>query len=337
MACPHAANEPQLFDYSAFGLQISANRSLPGLTRSPRPGEPDLRVWLDDVPADFRTANGKASDPYISGEEANQASEDWVTVWKYRGYFRLRYTDQTEFFVDPAGTQVWATWPDELTLADTATYLLGPVMNIVLRLRGTIALHGSVVRIGDVAVAFVGSEGAGKSTTAATFALAGYPVLTDDIAAVDDRGESFWIIPAYPRIRLWPRSVELLLGSSEALPRLTSGWEKRYLELEGDAHRFEPEAVPLAAIYFLHPRGGDATACTIHAEPERDAMVKLIGNTHANYLFDQVGAAASFNLLQRVVRLIPLRGIVPGSGAAALAQLRDAVVDDLRRLQELPA
>lgn len=260
-----------------------------------------------------------------------------MTVWKYDDYFRLRYKDQTEFFIDRVGTQVWATWPDDLTLADTATYLLGPIMNIVLRLRGKIALHGSVVRIGDVAVAFVGSEGAGKSTTAATFALAGHPVLTDDIAAIDDRGDEFWIIPAYPRVRLWPKSVELLLGSGEALPRLTPGWDKRYLQLAGEAHRFEPEARPLAAIYFLHPRGTDGAAPAIHAEPERDALLKLIGNTHANYLFGEVQSAASFDLLQRIVRSIPLRALVPGHGAAALGQLRDAVLDDLRQLQQLPA
>lgn len=324
------------FDFFAFGLQISANQDVPGLVPSRLSGQPDLRVWLDDVPPEFRAPSGGAIEARAAGFEPDGASETWVTVWKCAKYFRLRYTDRTEFFIDRSGTEIWATWPGDLTLTDTATYLLGPVMNVVLRLRGTIALHGSVVRIGDVAVAFVGAEGAGKSTTAATFALAGYPVLTDDVAAIQDDGRAFRIIPAYPRVRLWPSSVELLFGSSQALPRLTPGWEKRYLQLDGEALYFEPVPVPLAAIYFLHARSSDTAAIAIDAEPKREAMVKLIGNTHANYLLDQVSPATSFDLLQRIARFVPLRKLVPGSGATALTQLRDAVVDDLRGLQELP-
>lgn len=256
-----------------------------------------------------------------------------MTVWNYTDHFRLRYSDETEFFVAKSGDEVWATWPDGLTLADTATYLLGPIMNIVLRLRGTVALHASVVRIGEVAAAFVGAEGAGKSTTAATFAIAGHSVLTDDIAAIEDGGNEFRITPAYPRIRIWPRSVELLFGSPDALPRLTPGWDKRYLQLDDGDHHFQAEAVKLAAIYFLQPRAGDNSPPFIEAEPKREALVKLIGNVHANYLLGQVEPARSFDILQRIAKHVPLRRLVAGTGTAALTRLREAVVADLRMMQ----
>ena len=51
---------------------------------------------------------------------------------------------------------------------------LGPVFAFVLRLRGAVTFHASAVRIGD-AVAFLGPQGAGKSTTAAALALRGCP------------------------------------------------------------------------------------------------------------------------------------------------------------------
>ena len=272
----------------------------------------------------------------MNGVEPDESCESWVTVWTHEDFFRLRYTDETEFFVDRSGAQIWAIWPRQLTLADTATYLLGPIMNVVLRLRGTISLHASAVRVGDVAIAFVGPEGAGKSTTAASFAMAGYPVLTDDIAAIGDGGVVFHIIPAYPRIRLWPKSVEMLFGSAEALPRLTPGWEKRYLQLDSISHRFEPEPVPLAAIYFLHPRSTDLSTPAIDEEPKRDAMVKLIGNIGGNYILDHVAPATSFDLLQRLAQFVPLRRLVPRSDPAYLPQLRDMVVTDLKKLQVFP-
>ncbi len=97
MACPDAATEPQSFDYFAFGIRITSDRSLPGLIPSPHHEPADLHVWLDDLPAEFRTASGQAIDPSVSGNQPDKASESWVTVWKYDDYFRLRYKDQTEF------------------------------------------------------------------------------------------------------------------------------------------------------------------------------------------------------------------------------------------------
>lgn len=325
------------FHFVAYGLHIEANEKIPGLSPITNLYTPHVRVRFGEVPPKFKTSGDSRNGSSLNAVPPDEASESWVTVWKHDDYFQLRYADGTEFFVDKSGTEVWATWPEELTLADTATYLLGPIVNVVLRLRGTIALHASAVRIGNVAVAFVGPEGAGKSTTAASFAMAGYPVLTDDTAAIQDGGRFFEIKPAYPRIRLWPNSVQLLFGTGDALPRITTGWEKRYLQLEDDAYPFQSEDVSLAAIYFLHPRRSDISAPIIESEPEREAMVKLIGNIGGNYLLGQVEPASSFDLLQRIARYVPLRRLVPCSGAASLPQLRDAVVHDLQLLQEVPA
>lgn len=334
MSIAQAPTPVGAFQYHAFGLRIEANGDLPGLTPAVAIEKPDVRVWLGSRPPGVGSRDGISSNA-PSGFEPDDASEAWVKVWKHADFFRFLYTDETEFFIDRQGTQIWAMWPRELTLADTATYLLGPIMNVVLRLRGSIALHASAVRIGNVAVALVGPEGAGKSTTAASFSMAGFPVLTDDIATIKDEGDAFRIVPAYPRIRLWPRSVEMLFGSEEALPRLTPGWDKRYLQLDSAAHQFEPEAIPLAAIYFLHPRSLDASTPTIDAEPMRDAMVKLIANIGANYMLEHVASDTSFDLLQRIARFVPLRRLVPRADAAYLPQLRNMVVDDVRMLQAI--
>jgi len=46
-------------------------------------------------------------------------------------------------------------------------------------------------------VAFVGAEGAGKSTTAAAFALEGHGVLSDDVVALAENASEFVVLPAY--------------------------------------------------------------------------------------------------------------------------------------------
>jgi hypothetical protein len=326
-----------LFHYRAFGLHLVANGEVPGLTPAPFSPASDVRIWLGCCPPGFRTSPDGVANPLKHGHAPDEASEPWVTVWGYEDYFHLLYKDQTEFFISRLGTEVWATWPAELTLADTATYLLGPIANLVLRLRGTFALHASAVRICDVAVAFVGPQGAGKSTIAASFAVAGFSVLTDDTAAIEDRGDGFKIKPAYPRIRLWPSSVELLFGKGDALPQLTPGWDKCYLQLEDTSYHFEAAPVDLAAIYFLHPRSPDSPLPVIEDEPDKEALIKLIGNIGGNYLLGRVDPAGSFDLLQRIARHVPLRRLVPGSGVASLSNLREAVINDLKSLQARPS
>jgi hypothetical protein len=99
---------------------------------------------------------------YISPfQEGN--GEPALVVWSDGDgrFFRLRYADGTQFLVARTGNQVWATWPEPLTLDDTATYLLGPILGLVLRLRGTVCLHASAIALGGRAVVLVGAAGAG--------------------------------------------------------------------------------------------------------------------------------------------------------------------------------
>jgi hypothetical protein len=331
MTDAHDVDNVARFLFVGFGLTISANCPVPGLQSAVEAVEPDVRIWLGQTPPGFGASRTTARTHSI------EASSEWVTVWKHEEYFQLRYNDGTEFFIARSGDTVWAVWPDDLTLEDTATYLLGPIINIVLRLRGTLTLHASAVRIGTEAVAFVGPQGAGKSTLAAFFATAGHVVLTDDAAAIEDNGRSFKIIPAYPRVRLWPTSANLLFGSHDALPRLTPGWDKLYLELGVDKQTYQFDAAPLAAVYFLDPRSDEGGTPRIEPITHRDAMIRLIGNIGGNALLGEVDPAKSFDQLQRIARFVPLRTIVPTSGMESLLALRTAVEEDLRTIRTMAA
>src|ERR1700730_12146581 len=57
-------------------------------------------------------------------------------------------------------------WPGNSSLENALSYLFGPIIGLLLLLRGAVCLHASAVSIGDRAIVFVGSEGAGESTSA---------------------------------------------------------------------------------------------------------------------------------------------------------------------------
>lgn len=210
------------FTYCVFDLIVRSNLQIPELDPIPPPAcAPDITVHLKISPFESGAApRGPEELSYSSafkGPDGNPA----LRIWKIAGgdYLRLGYFDGTQFWLARDCTNVWAVWPEELTIEDTATYLLGPVFGVLLRLRGVTCLHASAVAFGDRVAAFVGSEGAGKSTTAAALAQRGHPILSDDVVALAERDGSFFVHPACPYLCLWPESVESLYGSSEALRR----------------------------------------------------------------------------------------------------------------------
>jgi hypothetical protein len=318
---------------SAFGLSVWSNLPVPGLRAMAGAARADVRVWLDAMPSLPGGAGEAAWQLVYPVGNAGGGTEPPLRVWRAPGgeYFRFRYADGSEFLIGESGSQVWATWPEPLTLEDAATYLLGPVLGFVLRLRGTVCLHAASVQLGGQAVALVGPAGAGKSTLAAAFARRGVPVLSDDVAPLDDRGDSLWVQPGNPRIRLWARSAEVLFGTPDALPRLTPNWDKLYLELGENGLAFQEMPLPLGAVYVLGARSGDTRAPFVEALSPQEAMLELVANTYVNYLLDPAMRAREFELLGRLVRSVPVRRVVPHEDPARLPSLCQVLLEDFQR------
>jgi hypothetical protein len=205
-------------------------------------------------------------------------------------------------------------------------------MGLILRLRGCVCLHGSAIAVGDQVIALLGAAGAGKSTAAAAFALQGLPVFTDDIVALDDRSDRFWVQPGDPRIRLWPESVQALYGSLESLPRLTPTWDKRCLDLRQNGYRFGLKPLPLAAIYVLEERSDMPVAPWVQAVSPRAGLMTLVAHSFANSLLDRTMRAGEFELLGRLIKMVPVRKVRPHADPQKLAALCRIILDDFRGL-----
>src|SRR5262249_14950009 len=152
--------------------------------------------------------------------------------------YRLVYCDGAEFLIDGAGRRMWVNWPDSLTQADVGSYLLGPVFGFVLRIRGVPCLHASAVSIGDAVIAFSGPSGDGKTTLATAFARLGFPVVSDDILALEQRGSTIWAKPGCPRLRLWSTSIAVLTTLPSHLPDLPMppSHRRHYLDVTRDGY-----------------------------------------------------------------------------------------------------
>ena len=217
-----------------FGLLLQSNRSLPGvLPCAQSDTQVDLRLLLGTSP-EFaaRTVDSSGDALRYASADTDERGEPQLRVWKLpNGHSRIEYSDGTTFWIDEKLSTIWGSWPAALSLENAASYLFGPILGILLRFRGQVCLHASAVVLGDECLVLSGPAGAGKSTTAAAFARAGYPIISDDIAALIDRSGTFYVTSAYPYLCLWPESVEMLYGSPDALPKIAAEWDKRQLPL----------------------------------------------------------------------------------------------------------
>jgi len=299
--------------YLAYGLLFTSNRPIPGFQNAdsiPRPA--DVHIKFGSSPK-YNSAISESKLRYASSYVSQTGVPD-LRVWDVANgeFLRMLYSDGAEFWLDQELLTLWVQWPSSSSLENTLSYLVGPILGLLLRLKGIVCLHGSAVSINDRGVVFVGPEGAGKSTTAAAFATQGHAVLSDDIVGLTERGVEFRILPAYPRINLWPDSVKLLFGSPDALPMITAGWDKRCFKIgEVEGTKFEERSLALGAIYVLGEEAGTSGE-SVETIPQKTALMMLIGNTYATNFLDANQRAQEFEVLSRLVGAVSVRQINSG-------------------------
>ena len=317
---------PPLHLHTAFGIVFGSDRLIPGLPRAPGGADAGVRVHLGRMPGWLADGDASAA-PWAPAARNLASGGAGVRIDAVGGgaWLCLTYADGTRFLLDRAGTELWAAWQGPYE--DAASYLLGPVLGLLLRLRGVLALHASAVSAGGAAAALAGASGAGKSTLAAAFARAGRPVLGDDVAALEEGDGGFSVIPAHPQLRLWPDAAGALFGAADALPRLAPGWDKRCLDLSA-AGAFAAAALPLAAVYVL----GEGDGARVEPLAPPAALLALTPLAFAAALLDEALRRREFEALSRLVRAVPVRRLRVPDDPARADELVAAVVADVRAL-----
>ena len=318
-----------------YGLRVASNCVLPGVACAASVANADVRFQLAQTPPKCVEEMADSKAWYTSDTLDHRGQPALEVVELTSGWFRFRYWDGNEFFLEPTGRQVWGVWSEPSSPANNTTYFLGPVFGFLLRLRGIICLHASAVSIDGQAIAFMGDSGAGKSTTAAAFARLGFTVLADDILVLSEESGVLLANPGYPRLRLWPDALQMLGSMSSDLPPLPEAptGSRLHLDLQQNGYRFQHEPQRLAAIYLLNARS-DIENPTISAMPQASALIALIGNTYANSLLTVQLRAAEFTQLAHYVKRVPVRMVQPPADPSALSKLCDAILNDLHSVTQ---
>lgn len=284
----------------AYGLTLELREPIPGLEpqHAGSSSPADLQLITAQLPP---WTAGPSTIRYQTSADLAEPSLQCRDFGAQR--HSLEYGDGTTFHLDLGTGKLWLNWAPPLTLEDTATYLLGPVLAFVLRQRRNTCLHGSTVCLGDGAVAFVGPSGSGKSTIAAAFAHIGGAVVSEDVTCVTEHDGEFLVQPGYPRVRLWDDGARLAVP--QALPLLTPNWDKRFLALDG-RYRFHDAPARLTAIYLLGERRTmDEAAETMRLTGHR-VITELVANSYGHRLIDGPLRAREFEVIGRLARAVPV-------------------------------
>lgn len=314
--------------YSIFGLRLRANQPIPGLESVATSFRtPDVEIHFGEQPQASRESSGQAATIAFTSSILTETGEPALRIWEVANgsLLRMDYIDGTKFWLDRGGKAVWAVWPDSSSLQDTATYLLGPVLGYLLRMRGVTCLHASAVALGNVAMAFVGVEGAGKSTTAAALARRGHAVISDDIVALTELDGNFIVSPAYPYMGLWADSASMLFGPANRLPTFSPNYDKKQLLLAQNRLRFQEKPMSLGAIYLLGERTAEESGPRVEEPSKQEILLALVTNTYVTNLIDANTRAKEFELLGRLVGSVPIFRLRPHQDASRIDRLCELI------------
>ncbi|WP_353721457.1 serine kinase [Dyadobacter sp. 676] len=225
-----------MYHYTAFGLHIHSDISLPELVEGDANAQADVHIRRDTfgLPDLHQTMIYRRGIRALFGEDTQAFYLDWGGIASFKA------TGGRELIVAPG------TSDGNVTSLFTVSEALG----LILFQRGHFLLHASSVAVGNEAWCFMGTPGAGKSTTAAAFVKAGCKLLSDDLTAItfDDRGQPF-IIPAYPQLKIWDKTVDGLQYNRADLEPVSEGVNKFSFH---PRKQFATKAVPLRKVFFLH-------------------------------------------------------------------------------------
>ncbi len=288
------------FHFRAYGLSVGSDFELLE-AEAIAPCRADLTIRRASVPgsafrfADFRNYRITADGDLIEFQNV--------------GRFLVRNSSTIEVDVEPQFDRRLIGMP-----------LLGPVFSLLLHRQGLLVLHGSAVMIGGAAQVFLGDKGAGKSTTAAALIAAGFPLVSDDVVAIERLSSGQIVVrPGYPAMKLDKHMFPSFpSGSCRVLEpddgSYTAGKSRVRLKV-----RMPRAAVPLGSVHCL-ARGARNAMRPLSQTEKLHALIRF---SH----YPRLGPAA--NVPAETARLF--------ARAAALAPHIDADILTVKHsLEEIP-
>lgn len=260
---------PQLHRYRVHGFVLESEIELPELAE---------RRVAAEAPVDVRIRLGSVTRPAdASHSELKFVPVPGGVVLDIAGVARYLAEGGKAITIEPCS----AAEPELMRV-----FLLGSVIAMVCLQQDCLVLHASAVAFDDRAVAFVGDQGAGKSTLAAYCVKAGARLVADDLLriSIPEQGPP-GAYPGMPLLKLWRNALDGLGRSSAGLVR--DYWRMdKFLVPFGDPAA--ETTLPLRCIYVLEA-DQDVKEELFDRLTGATAVTAIVANSHGLSSIDAVG------------------------------------------------
>jgi hypothetical protein len=327
--CSLSSPSQTRYQYEVCGLRIESDISF-SLPKTDQRVIPDIRFRLQGL---GQSAASIYPDRVPLGQIKNGAGYPSIAVYQVDGALLLDCHNtqrRVEFVMPRDGRWIDCYAHNETTVEDIELWLFGLVMSFILQSRGVFTLHAAAVNFRGKAVAFLGSNGYGKSTLAFFFAQKGHSLITDDVLPIVEENNRLFALPGSPSMNLWSQTLDHVgwPDHSSSKPGGAAGKHRYGIDKLGFSRN--ESAVPLEKIYFLQPTiPDDAQSVRIDSVTAAQAMVDLLGYTRANSMIE---ISAQKNLLRMYSRLLSqasLRRLTYPRGFEHLDKIYHAILQDV--------
>ncbi|MDG5819711.1 hypothetical protein [Natronococcus sp. A-GB7] len=286
--------------FSIYDLTVESCVSIPEVARvRPDPGattEPDITIRCESV-----ETNRDGPDRLEVSVDDRVVSLSVPEV----GWFEIR--DGTTITVDSV---------TELSDQQVRAVLTGPALGYLLYQRGLLVLHGSAVARDGAGYLFLGTKGAGKSTTAGTLARQGYAVLSDDVTVIDVRDGALRLLPGRPHLKLADDRFAFEVFPSTASLEMT----KQYYRVPEPAPR-APERI---GAVFLLERGSELA---VEELPPSAAVWGVLEQLYVRQFSDELNSERCFEQATALVDRTSIRRLVRPDDTDALSEIPSLITD----------
>ena len=301
-------------DYTAYGLHFRSALELPFSPLSDPPtGAADVSIRYGPVPATVPRSLDTRTIKSIGRDSLWQAAP---------GAFLMHLPDLARYYVT-AGRDI-VIEPYGGSAHGVSVFLTGTVLAALLQQRGLVTFHSSAVATGTGAVLFAGGSGLGKSSLLAALIERGYAALSDDVTAVEvDAAGKPRALPAFPSLRLWQDTLEMLDWPGRT--RVQEGMGKYLIPIES----FSPAPLPVRAVFFLTY----SARSDVLVEPvsSTEAFTMLRRGTYRKRFRKGLGQQVThFRTLAAIAKSVPVFRVIRPAYPFLLDALADRIDAHLR-------
>ena len=259
-----------MYTYVGFGMHIRSELEFPELMPS------------DSADSDIYISRSSLRTELAVERNMDQSFFEWQD-----GVF-LFHVPSIGAFAARGGRSIEADLYPNYDEKGMRSFMLNTMLPAVLAQRQQVLMHGSSVIIGDRLALFLGTSGAGKSSTVAELRRRGYTIFCDDVFVLlppASADPTVYALASYPMMKLKKDTIEAVGDekNTDSSPIRDSG--EKFAQYFHES--FQTKPLPVGHVFLLSP-GPDHSAYAARPVTGMQAFQALSRNTYrSNFMHER--------------------------------------------------